>query len=121
VPAALEESAKDFFESDNLVLAIENQAGSENVGGTWTNNRHKGTVEVVVCDELLDDAIMYAIDGTRGVYPWIVQDGGTPEEIRYDKTDALYKDQGKIGVKYVLTMGVAAALPHAIERLTISG
>lgn len=120
VPAALEEIAKDFFESDNLVLAIENQAGTENVGGTWTNNRHKGTVQVVVCDELLDANIVYALDAGSGAFPWIVQTTGAPEEIRYDKNDALYKDAGKVGVKYVLTMGVAAALPHAIERLTIS-
>lgn len=121
VPAALEEEAKSFFDSDNLVLAIENQAGTENVGGTWTNNRHKGTIEVVVCDELLDDAIMYAIDGSKGAFPWVVQDGGTPEEIQFTKQDSLYKTTGKVGISYVLEMSATAALPTAIERLTISG
>ena len=120
VPAALEEIANDFFQSDNLVLAIENQAGTENVGGTWTNNRHKGTIQVVVCDELTDATKVYALDGSSGAFPWIVQTTGAPELIEYTKQDQLYKDTGKIGVKYVLTMGVAAALPHAIECLTIS-
>jgi phage major head subunit gpT-like protein len=118
VPAAREEEARDFFESDNLILAV--QEGGANVGGVPTNNRHKGTVELVVCDEFTNDDLLYAVDGTKGVYPWIIQHGGSPEEIRYDKTDAMYKDTGDVGVKYVLLMAAAAALPHGIERITLS-
>ncbi len=119
VPAALEEAAKDFFESDNLILAVEN-AGGTIVGGVPTNNRHKGTVTVVVCQELLDDNMIYGLDLSADVPAWILQDGGAPEEIVYDKTDAKYKDTGMIGNKYVMLMAVAACLPHAIVRYTIS-
>jgi hypothetical protein len=120
VPAAREQEALDFFESDNLILAVQNVGKTENVGGVPTNNRHKGTVEVVVCDELLDDDIIYALDGNKGCFPWIIQDGGAPEEIRYDKDSDYYKNTGLIGVKYVLQMAVAGALPHAIERITLA-
>lgn len=120
VPAAREEEAQDFFQSDALILALENKAGTENVAAVGTNNRHKGTVQVVVCDELTSDDDLFALDASSGAYPWILQDGGAPEEIRYDKTDALYKDSGMIGMKYVLLMGVAAMLPHAIQRIRLS-
>lgn len=119
IPSALSEQAKNFFESDNLVLAVE-AAGGAIVGGVPTNNRHKGTVNVIVCPELLDDAVMYALDSNSGAYPWILQDGGAPEEIVFDKTDHMYKTTLKIGVSYTLTMAVAAALPLAIARLTIT-
>lgn len=119
VPSALEEEAREFYESDNIILAVTNKAGSENVGGVPTNNRHKGTVEVIVCDELEEDNVVYPMDVRKGAYPWIIQNGGGPEEIPYTKLDGLYKDKGMIGVKYVLKMAVAAALPHAIERITI--
>lgn len=119
VPAALEEEAKEFYESDNIALALTNKAGTENVGGVPTNNRHKGTVEVIVCDELEEDNVVYPLDLRKGAYPWIIQNAGGPEEILYTKQDALYKDKGMIGIKYVLKMAVAAALPHAIEKVTI--
>jgi hypothetical protein len=120
VPAAREEEARNFFERDLVIQAVTNVAGSENVGGVAQNNRHKGTIEIVVAPELESDDMLYAIDGTSGAYPWIVQTKGAPEEIRYDKNDAMYKDQGLIGVKYVLDMGVAAALPQGIELIDLS-
>ncbi len=118
VPAALGEQAKDFFESDTLVLAVEN--GGTIVGGVPRNNRHKGTVNLVVCPELLDADVIYPLDSKSGCSPWILQDGGAPEEIRYDKTSDLYKDSGFLAVKYILISAVAACLPHAIERIVIS-
>jgi phage major head subunit gpT-like protein len=117
VPAAREEEAKDFLESDLMVNAILDSGTNTQ---QTSNNRHKGTVQLVVADELTDDNLIYALDGSAGCYPWILQDGGSPEEIQYTKDDAMYKDQGKIGVKYVLLMAAAAALPHAIERIDLS-
>jgi phage major head subunit gpT-like protein len=119
IPAALEEQAKDFFESDNLILAVEN-AGGTIVGGVPTNNRHKGTVKVIVCPELLDANVCYALDVSSGAYPWVLQDGGAPEQIIFDKTDHMYKTTGMVAFSSKLTMAVAAALPLAIARLTIS-
>ena len=120
LPSAMEEEAKDFFESDILVQAVRNLAATENVAAANVQNRHKGTITLVICDELSSDTIGYALDGSSGALPWIVQDGGSPEEIRYDKDSELYKNTGKVGVKYVLTMAAAAALPHAIERITFA-
>lgn len=119
VPAALSEQAKNFFESDNLILAVEN-AGGAIVGGVPTNNRHKGTVNVIVCPELLDANVCYALDSKSGAYPWILQDGGEPEQIIFDKTSDLYKTKFKLAISFKLTMAVVAALPIAIARLTIS-
>lgn len=118
VPAAREEEAKDFFESDNLILAVLN--GATTVGGVPTNNRHKGTVNVVVGDELTNADKLYALDSRSGARPWIIQTSGSPEEITYDESSDFYKDTGKVAKKYVLKMGVAAALPQAIELVDLS-
>jgi hypothetical protein len=124
VPAALEEQFRDLLELDVVVRAIENQAGSDNVGGVAVNNRHKGTVGLVVGDELEDANLVYALavtsTGAPGPAPWVLQTTGAPEEIRYDKDSELWKDTGDVAVKYVGLAGVAAALPHGIVRVTIS-
>lgn len=119
IPSALAEQAKDFFESDNLILAVENAVPAI-VGGVPTNNRHKGTVRVVECPELLDDDVCYALDATSMAFPWVLQDGGAPEQIIFGKDDYLYKTEGKVGIAFKLQMAVAAALPQTIARLTIA-
>lgn len=121
VPAAREDEALDFFARDTLIQVIENQAGSENVSAVPQSNRHKGTVKVVVCDELESDNVIYPMCAASPAKPWIVQSAGPVEEVRYDKDSDYWKNTGMLGVKYVKTMGVAAALPHAIERCTASG
>jgi hypothetical protein len=120
VPAVLEEQAKDFFESDTLVLAVEN-AGGTIVGGVPRNNRHKGSVNLVVCPELLDANVVYAIDSQAAASPWILQDTGAPTEIRFDKDSEYWKHTQKVALSYLLEMAVAACLPHAIERITLTG
>jgi hypothetical protein len=116
VPASLEHTAKKFLESDLMYNAT--LAGG--IGTQLTsNNIYKGAVNLVVCDELTTAGVFYVVD-KGGPKPWIVQDSGAPEEIQYTKDDELYKNTGKIGIKYVLTMAVAAALPHSIARVTIS-
>ncbi len=65
--------------------------------------------------------MIYLVDATSGAYPWILQRNGAPEQITYDKNDHTYKDAGKIGMKFVLKMAAKAALPHACERITITG
>jgi hypothetical protein len=131
VPAAQEEAALDAFQRDAVLEAIQNVAGSENVGGGAMPNRHFGT-PVIVADELTgtlpsgasgDDDTIYAYATKQGGTtppPWIVQRRGSPEEVRYDKTDALYKDTGLVGVKFVLRMAAVGALPHAIVRINLS-
>lgn len=119
VPSALSEESNEFFQRDVIVLAATNVAGTENVGGVATNNRYKNRVEVVTCPELEDANIVYAMCAAKKAYPWVIVDTGTPEQIVYGYDDAKYKDEGILGVKFILTMGVAAALPQAIERITI--
>lgn len=131
VTAAQEENALDAFQRDAVIEALQNVAGTENVSAGVMPNRHFGT-QVVVADELTgalpsgasgDDDVIYAFaTKTGGITPppWIVQRRGSPEEIRYDKTDELYKNAGLVGVKYVLRMAAAAALPHAIVRINLS-
>jgi phage major head subunit gpT-like protein len=117
VPAALEELFRKFFESDHMYNATL-------IGGSGTNlisnNIYKGAVTVVVAPELLSDSKVYWI-ASNGPKPYIVQDGGTPEEITYDESSDFYKNTGMLGRKYVLRMGTAAALPHAIAVQTITG
>jgi hypothetical protein len=110
VPAALEETARDLLERDMLL---------ETVGSSFAAmpNRHKGTVKLVVLDELTNASKWYPMALNKpGMYPWIVQDEGTPEEIRHDKTSALYQTQLKIGVAYILRGNGRLALPQAMQR-----
>ena len=131
LPAAHEEEALDAFSRDTLVDLVKNAAGSENVGGVAMPNRFLST-QIVVADELTgslpsgtsgDSDTIYAFAAkSGGLTPpaWVVQRQGVPEEIRYDRDSHLYKDAGLVGVKYVLRMAAAAALPHAIVRINLS-
>ncbi len=110
VPAALEETWRDILENDLLIQAVGDAFGA-------VNNRHKGSVKLVVSDELTDDAMWYPLALNKpGMMPWFVQDEGSPEEIRQDKTDALYKTTLKVGVAYVLRGNGVLALPHCVQR-----
>lgn len=110
VPAAQEELWKDMLEQDIVIQTIGTSFGA-------VPNRHKGTVQLVVSDELASDSIWYPLAlGKPGMVPWIVQGEGAPEEIRQDKTDALYKTTLKVGLAYILRGNGALALPHCIQR-----
>ena len=116
VPAALEEVAKDFLESDLMYNATLDQGANTNA---VSNNRYKGAVNLIVADELSSDTVVYGIDRNGPAFA-ILQDGGSPEEIVFDKNDEMYKKQGLVGVNFVLEMAVGAALPHSICRCTYS-
>jgi len=131
VPAAQEENALDAFARDKVIEVVSNVLGTENVAAAAMPNRHVGT-KVIIGDELTgalpsgatgDGDVVYAF-GTKagGVTPppWIVQRRGSPEEIVYDKTDAKYKDTGYVGVKEILEMAAAGALPHGIVRINLT-
>jgi phage major head subunit gpT-like protein len=110
VPAALEETAKDLLEQDMVIQAI---------GSTFAavDNRHKGTVKLLVSDELTNDSKFYPLALNKpGMFPWIVQDEGAPEEIRQDKNDQLYKTTLKVGVAYILRGNGVLALPQCVQR-----
>lgn len=121
VPAAREEEAKDFLERDMLIKAVTNVAGNENVAAAAERNRHYGTVELIVADELTSDDLVYAFALNKpGLKPWIVQSEGAPEQIVHDESDAMYKSTLMVGLSYILRGNAAAALPHPIARVTLS-
>jgi hypothetical protein len=81
------------------------------------NNIYKGIVVPIPCDEFTDDDMWYPLALNKpGMKPWVVQDEGSPEEIRQDKTDALYKTTLKIGIAYILRGNGELALPHCVQR-----
>lgn len=131
VPAAQEEAALDAFSRDAVLELVKNVAATENVGGVTLPNRFTGT-RVIVGDELTGELPSGAIGDPDTVYAfatrsgaaappaWVVQTREAPEEIQYTKEDQLYKDASLIGIKFVLRMAAAAALPHAIVRIDLS-
>lgn len=119
-----EQTAKDFLESDLMRAAFLEGGNGPNTQLT-TNNRYKGVINLVVADELaqvsgVDPDLLYFVDRNSGAKPWILQDGGTPEETRFDADSEFCKNSGKVKVSYTMLMGVTAALPHAICRVNLS-
>lgn len=112
VPAAQEETWKDMLEQDMVIQAIGDGSQFGAVG-----NRQKGTVQLIVSDELANDDEFYPLALNKpGMYPWIVQDEGAPEEIRQDKTSHLYATTLKVGIAYILRGNGVLALPHCVQR-----
>lgn len=121
VPPQRENVFKDYLGQDTLVRAVMN-AGGEVVAAVTQNNLWKGTVGYDVADEFADQDHFYAFAAGRpGLHPWVVQVGTAPEEILHDKSSELYKRSRKIGVAYVGQLNAAAALPHGIVRVEITG
>jgi phage major head subunit gpT-like protein len=120
VPASLEEQARKLLESDILVEAVLN--GSTVVGGVGVANRHKGTVTLVVADELQEgtNPYVYALALNKpGMKPWIVQTTGAAEELVRDKESDYYKTTLKVSIAHVIDANVGAAFPQAIRRIEI--
>jgi phage major head subunit gpT-like protein len=117
VPSALQRKFREYLESDVMYNAM--LAGTTNTN-FLSKNLYANAVTPVFCPELKDADVVYWI-AAGGPPPWIVQDGGTPEEIRYEKDSDYYKDTGYLAVKYILRMGTAAALPHAIAKQQVTG
>jgi hypothetical protein len=120
VPASLEEQARKLLESDILVEAVLN--GSTVVGGVGVANRHKGTVTLVVADELQEgtNPYVYALALNKpGMKPWIVQKSTSAEELIRDKESDYYKSTLKVSIAHVISANVGAAFPQAIRRIEI--
>lgn len=116
VPAALEEVFFEFLESELMYNA--QLAGTDNTN-LVANNIYKGSVNLVVSDELTSDTVVYGVDRNGPAFA-VLQDGGSPEEIVYDKNSDMYKDQGLVGIKFVKELAAKGALPHSIQRGTYS-
>lgn len=110
VPGAQEETWKDMLEQDMVIQTIGDNFGA-------VDNRQKGTVTLVVSDELTDDNKWYPLALNKpGMFPWVVQDEGAPEEMISDKTSHLYQTSLKVGIAYILRGNGALALPHCMQR-----
>lgn len=106
-----EETWRNILERD---LIIESN-GANNFG--TVNNRHKGTVKLIVSDQLTVAGQWYALGLNKpGMFPWVLQDTGSPETIIQDKNDALYKKELKVGMASILRGNGGLALPHCIHR-----
>lgn len=119
VPSALAQEAKDFLESDNLMSAFTQGANAVSAG-PGTTNRWKNIVNLIVVPEFTSDSHVYLID-RNGPPPYIVQSADAPEEILFDKASEYCRTTGKVKIGYSLTAGAAGCLPHAIERIEITG
>jgi phage major head subunit gpT-like protein len=125
VHPAKEQEAKDFLQSDLMRAAfLEGGVAAQKNTQLTTNNRYKGVINLVVADELaqvsgVDEDKLYFIDPTAPK-PWILQDGGTPEEVMFDENSEFCKKTGKVRVNYNMLMGVTGALPHGILRVDLS-
>jgi phage major head subunit gpT-like protein len=119
VPAGRLIAAQKFFARDTLLEAVKTVAGTENVGAVLAPNVFQNTIVPVVVDEFTDADYVYFVCASAASKPWALQDGGAPEEIVYDKTSDHYKNTGFVGIKYILTQGVAGCLPHAIMRVDL--
>lgn len=111
-PAEQEETWKDILEQDMLIQSFD---GGSTFGAV--DNRHKGTVKLIVSDELTDASQWYPLAMNKpGLYPWVSQDEGAPEEIRSDKDSEMYKTKLRVGVAYVKRANSALVLPQCMQR-----
>jgi phage major head subunit gpT-like protein len=118
-----EEECKDFLQSDlDRAVFLEGGVAAQKNTQLTTNNRWKNIVDLQVIDEATSamDHLLFFVDKNSAAKPWVIQDGGTPKEITYGYEDALYKDQGMLAKKFVMLMGAAACLPHAITRVNLN-
>jgi phage major head subunit gpT-like protein len=116
-PGSMKEQFRQLLDSDLMINAI--LASGTNTQQT-SNNLYKGFVTPIIARELTTANVFYCL-ASNGPKAWGVVDSGDPEEIVYDMTSGLYKDTGKVGIKYVKTLDVGALMPHAIMRMHIGG
>lgn len=122
VPAARENLFKNFLQFDTIVRTIQNAAADDNVAAVTQNNIYKSGIGYTVGDELTHDDYFYVLAAGRpGMHPWVVQKESSPKEIVHDYDSELYKRQLKLGVAYVGRANIAAAMPHCIARVQITG
>ncbi len=112
VPPQLEEEYFEFLNSDLMYAAHLAQGDNTQI---TTRNLYKGSVNLVVSDELTDDDQVYGIDRNGPAFA-VLQDGGAVREITFDKDSDMFKRTGMIAMSFELTAAASAALPHSICR-----
>lgn len=106
-----EETWRNILDRDLIIESF----GANQFGAV--DNRHKGTVKLLISDQLTVSAQWYALGLNKaGMYPWVVQDAGAPETIIQDKDSHMYKSTLKVGFASILRGNGGLALPHCIHR-----
>lgn len=110
VPPALEETAKDLLEQDLVIQAVGSSYGA-------VDNRHKGTLKIIVADELSDSSKWYGLALNKpSMKPWVTISRSAPEEIEQGKDSHLYKTTLKVALAYVLDSEGGLLLPQCMHR-----
>ncbi|MDX1527049.1 MAG: Mu-like prophage major head subunit gpT family protein [Gammaproteobacteria bacterium] len=74
VPPQLWGTAKELVEQDLIIQAMQNVAGSENVGAAAVSNKTKGLLQVRVRPELANDPTAWYVHDTRKIVkPFVMQ------------------------------------------------
>lgn len=117
---------KKALEKDTVIRAVSNagalDSGSNVVAAVSDKNLWQNTIGYTVTDESTQQDVFYVVAaGKSGLFPWVVQQAGAPEEFVHDKNSERYKNTLKVAIAYVGDMNVAACLPHRIIKVTITG
>lgn len=121
VPSTRDTLFKEALTQDTLIRTVKNVAATENVAAVTQTNMWKA-LSYRTADELTSEDYFYAFaSGKPGLYPFVVQKNGTPEERVWDKSSEKYKNTSRVGIAYVGNVNVGAAMPYGIIRVQITG
>jgi hypothetical protein len=126
VPSTRSTLFKRILEADTLITTIDD-AGARNqtsgvVAAALESNRYKGSISYVVGDELASQDYFYVFAAGRpGLYPYVVQKQGQPEETVFDADSERAKYTRRVGVSYIGRLNAAGAMPQPIARVEITG
>lgn len=112
-PANLEEQWRDVLERDVILEEAPTNDASSSV-----TNRHKGTVSLIVADELADDIWYPMALNKPAVRPWAIIEGDRKDMI-LGTDSALYEREGKIGFDSRAELVGGLLMPHAIQRCAV--
>lgn len=131
-PPAQEEVWRNILEQDLIIQSLPlTTTQGDGSGATFgaVSNRHKGTVQLVIADELGgsyvspttgatgSDAYWYGLALNKpGAYPWITHRQATPEVVINDKASDYYKRTRKVSMAHFLDAVGALALPQCVQR-----
>ena len=131
-PPSQEEIWRNILEPDLIIQALPLvTTQGDGSGSTFgaVNNRHKGTVKLIIADELGgsfkspatgqtgSDAYWYPMALNKaGAYPLVTHRQATPEVTIKDKSSDFYKDTRKLALAAVLMAQGGAALPQCVQR-----
>jgi hypothetical protein len=131
-PPAQEEIWRNILEQDLIIQALPLNAtqgdGSESTSFGAVSNRHKGSVQLRIIDQLGgsytspitgatgSDVLWYPLGAKQGMYPWVTHRQTTPEVIIRDKNSDYYKTTRRISMAHILKAQGGLAMPQLLQR-----